>query len=245
MNDRSSRNKIIQEVISQYTDRDVLSLVQKKIKNGNYIEAYSITDQYVDEIFSRIIIVKKENIEKIREKINVIQIVRYMDKFELINNYDTDYLSFLKKFKKKRNELVHYSIHAKPIVINRELKSMPVNIILRTDLFYLDFLIDLIRFDKEKLYKNDHKKLLNRNEQRLRYFLDFLLNLYSISLKQTRNKQKSVRDFSDYLTRVFGELLPSISEERMGVKRDYKKFYNYTLKLITRNRKIKNDSKLK
>lgn len=243
MNDEATKKlkqKLISNVIAEYTTRDVLELVSKKIEKGNYIEAYAITDQYIEETIARLLIIKKEELTKIREDMNVKTTLNLIMRLGLVESFDIDYLDLINKFKKMRNKLIHNSIYSKPVKINKELKMLPRRIILRTDLFYFDTAINLIRLDSRIMQEHGKAKLMERwnfNQERLRYLLDFLLNLYFISVKKKKgaNKEKLIGDFSTFLTRVFAEIVPFVEEKKLGIKRDYKEFADYTIKLIKRD----------
>lgn len=233
------RKDLIKEVINEYTTNDVLSLVEEKIKNGNFIEAYAITDQYIAEMVSRLLVVNKGELAKIRETINVIKTLDIMMRLRVVDGAYRDYIELVKSFKKTRNKLVHNSIYSKSLRINRTIKSLPRKIIMKIDLFYFDTAINLLRLDVDKLKKKgkvDVEEQIGAAHEKIRYFLEFLLNLYSVSLKKKKsiNKKKSISDFSTFLARVISEIVP-MDEKRSGVKTDYREFAAYLLKLIMRD----------
>lgn len=233
------KNNLIKDVIAEYSTRDILALVNTKIEKGNFIEAYAITDQYITETISRLLVIKKGELSKIRDHLNVNKTLDLMMRLGLVENFDKDYVSLIEKFKKTRNKLIHNSIYSRPIVINKELKVLPRKIIFRTDLFYFDTVVNLIRLDLRIIHEGKDKLMekFNFNQERLRYLLDFLLNLYFISAKKKKetSKEKIVGDFSTYLTRVAAEIAPFLREGELGIKRDYREFADYTFKLIKRD----------
>jgi hypothetical protein len=85
--------------------------------------------------------------------------------------------------------------------------------------------------------KENFREKFNKDKERLRYLLDFLLNLYVIALKKEEkpNKKKLVGDFASFLTMVFAEIMPFAYKKKLGVKDDYGAFADYTLKLIKRD----------
>lgn len=236
-------NKIIQEVIEEYSPKDVYRLVENKIFNKNYIEAYAITDQYINERISKLLVITENELDSLKERFSVTYTLELMYRLGISGSYGIEFLEKIRKFKKVRKMLVHNSLNSKKIKIESEFLDLPKKLIIETDLFYFITIIDLIKLDYKFINNfKSRKEALDEwhkfNDERLKHLLDFLLDLQftkkDIKDKSEYERNKLIKDFSDYLAQVIGEIIPFHTEETLGVKRDAKKLAEYTINLIKR-----------
>jgi len=243
--DTTSLNKhkelLIKNVIKDYVTKDVYGLVLRKLGEENFIEAFAIIDQYIEDAIAKLLVINKGELSKVRERINITHTLDLMKRLGLIDDLDFEYLELVKKFKKVRNMLIHNSINSKPVKKSKDLTSLPKKIIRWTDLFYLETSIKLMRMDQAIFYLKDEsrktaiKKWFEINDERLSCLLEFLLNLNFLHISKNRDikKEEHITEFAAYLSTVFYQIFPT-AEKTFVTKYNYKEFIDYTSKLIMR-----------
>lgn len=235
---QNKKSNLLNQVISEYTENDILKLVVSKIKSKNYIEAYSIADQYITESLAKILVIKNGELAKVRERLSVKTTLDIINRLGMMDNISSDYIENISKFKNKRNLLIHNSINSKPIKADRYFKRLPVYIVMYTDLLYFDLSIKLMKvdtsvphFDKRSL---DH--WLQKNDERFSLFLSFLLNMYIITHRNKKNV-KNISNFSKFLADVVNNIFPFLNDDIRQKNKSNKKFSKYLINMILRGKK--------
>ncbi len=235
---QNKKSKLLNQVISEYTENDILKLVVSKIKSKNYIEAYSIVDQYITESLAKILVIKNGELAKVRERLSVKTTLDIINRLGMMDNISSDYIENISKFKNKRNLLIHNSINSKPIKVDMYFKRLPVYIVMYTDLLYFDLSIRLMKvdtsvshFDKQSL---DH--WLQKNDERFSLFLSFLLNMYIITHRNKKNV-KNISNFSKFLADVVNNIFPFLNDDIRQKNKSDKKFSKYLINMILRGKK--------
>jgi len=238
-NTRSPKDELVKKVVKQYSDFDIFELVKSKIKAKNYIEAYTLADQYVTETILWLLVNKKDNIKKLRESIVPVKTLELIERLMITDEKDNHYLRIIKRFRKLRGELVHRSIYGEPIKLTTEFKRLPLEIIQEANLFYFLTVLDLLKIGHEtfRKMKSDRRYLDNWHEKsdaRLDFFLRYILKRYA-NKKFKHGKatsKKSNEELSVFISRILGYIFPYVSEKKMGVKRDHEAFYKLVSELI-------------
>ena len=191
--------KAYSDLVSGVTD--ILEWIEEDLKQGRFIEAYALTDQYVETLLKRVFFEVFENeIVKSsqREYLKVETVLRILSK---LGKLDPNYLEEYRDFKSTRDDLVHKSIFspekAKEFENIPKTKSLPAKIIKDTEILFLD------RFNLIYDWLSNPKIPRVKLENELKIFLAFWIN----ARKHNTNKplEKTMRDISKKLEEEINE----------------------------------------
>jgi hypothetical protein len=146
---------------------DILSWVKNDIDDGRFIEAYALVEQYAEGLIKKVFDNGDSNYWKKQNK--KIKIEAVLSVLLFLGKIDVSYYNQYCEFKDIRNDLVHNAVfnfnNYKRLSDLKKIKSLPIEIILKTETFLKTMIINYLA--------NHNCKNNNDFKAKLTHLVDF------------------------------------------------------------------------
>lgn len=190
-----------------YSQANVLEWVKTDLNNGHYIEAYAITDQYIDTLLKQTFCEIFEN-SSFNKRFTVEYVLRCGVIWHRVNK---SFLELYRDFKSTRDDLIHKSIFnqqkAKELENTRKIKDLPIKVIQITESFFENDIKEYFKnlyTEAEKVQKEQFVKVRASSlidwklvEKKMIYLTEFKIRI--LMERQNFSRKKTTDEAVKYL----------------------------------------------